>query len=310
MRRTFLVAVAAMALPLPCRAADANDAAVAEALFRAGRDAADRGDPATACTRFQESYRLDAAIGTLLNLADCEEQLGRLARAWEHYRRVSDALALSDERLPVVRERLSRLEPRVPKLTLLLREGAPLDIRVTRDGVLMTHASFGVALPVDPGSHDIVVMSSGRTPRHYTVVLAEGQRSALTIEPGPGSSPPSVGKPSARKDGHAVDPLRTVAFISLGAGAASLVVGAFLGLSYADERSKVSDHCPTEASCDDEGLRAVGAADVLQSAALATAALAGISIGGGMVLLLTRPSDPGTHPNRPSNAWLGWRTMF
>ena len=64
-----------------------SDASVAaEALFSAGRADVERGDYASACPKFADSQRLDPAPGTLINLADCEEHVGQLARAWQHWR--------------------------------------------------------------------------------------------------------------------------------------------------------------------------------------------------------------------------------
>jgi hypothetical protein len=77
--RSILVRVM-LGLSFVTRAASA-DSAAAEALFREGRDAAKHGDLETACADFAESQRLDPAPGTLLNLAECEEKLGRVASA-------------------------------------------------------------------------------------------------------------------------------------------------------------------------------------------------------------------------------------
>jgi hypothetical protein len=81
------------------RAAEPSDPPAAEALFRAGREAAEAGNHELACVRFRESYRLDRTAGTLLNIAVCEEALAQLAQAWEHYREVGEALDSGDERM-------------------------------------------------------------------------------------------------------------------------------------------------------------------------------------------------------------------
>ena len=63
-----------------------RDPAAAEVLFQEGRDAVQRGNWPLACSKFRESERLDPGVGTLMNLADCEEKIGRLASAWERWR--------------------------------------------------------------------------------------------------------------------------------------------------------------------------------------------------------------------------------
>ena len=54
----------------------------AAALFDEGRAALQRRDWDFACAKFAASERLDPAIGTQFNLANCEEERGRLATAW------------------------------------------------------------------------------------------------------------------------------------------------------------------------------------------------------------------------------------
>src|SRR5687768_5789067 len=92
-----LLAVAALVIgALSPSAAWARDPAAAEALYRAGRDAAKKGDWEKACAQFAESQRLDPAPGTLLNLADCEERRGLIASAWTHYTEVEHQFKAHD----------------------------------------------------------------------------------------------------------------------------------------------------------------------------------------------------------------------
>ena len=64
-------------------------ATAAEALFVEGRQLFAQGDFAKACPKFEESNRLDPAVGTLLNLAACEEKAGKRAQACTHYAEVA-----------------------------------------------------------------------------------------------------------------------------------------------------------------------------------------------------------------------------
>lgn len=86
----------------------------AETLFREGRAAADEGNYLVACPKFEESYKLDPAPGTLLNLADCEENRGQLVKAWQHFRQLHDRLPATDERKSVAATRARALEQRLP----------------------------------------------------------------------------------------------------------------------------------------------------------------------------------------------------
>src|SRR5262249_28906373 len=129
--------------------ADRRDPVTAEALFRAGRAAADRGDFASACSQFEESNRLDPAVGTMFNLAACDEQLGKIASAWQLFREVSQRLPPGDERIALADTRANALEPKLPKLSLQLAR-VPEGTVVLRDGVELGSASLTLPLPVDP----------------------------------------------------------------------------------------------------------------------------------------------------------------
>src|SRR5262245_46693217 len=98
---------------LSVRSAGAQTESVAEALFRDARRSMKAGDYAAACPKLAESNRLDPSPGTLLNLAICEEKIGRLATAWTKYRQLFDVLGSSDERRRLAIERAEAIEPRI-----------------------------------------------------------------------------------------------------------------------------------------------------------------------------------------------------
>ncbi|MEJ7735736.1 MAG: hypothetical protein WKG00_41925, partial [Polyangiaceae bacterium] len=60
-------------------AARADDRASAQALFDAGKLLVADGKYAEACPKFEASFTLDRTLGTLLNLADCHEKVGKVA---------------------------------------------------------------------------------------------------------------------------------------------------------------------------------------------------------------------------------------
>src|SRR5258707_4206872 len=164
--------------------AEPRDAAAAEALFRAGRFAAEKGDYPAACAKFEESKRLDPTLGTSFNLADCDEHIGKLASAWQLFKEVAQRLTSGDERIGIANARANALEPRLPRLLMKVNASLPGRTIVLRDGVEIGHGSYDVPLPVDVGEHVIVVRSPGRADRQYTATLAEGQTSEFVLEAG------------------------------------------------------------------------------------------------------------------------------
>jgi tetratricopeptide (TPR) repeat protein len=135
--------IAAVVLGVLCtiRAAVAfgqeRDPAASETLFKEGRRLMKSRDFASACPKLEESLRLDPAAGTLINLAECEEQLGRTASAWQHWRAAADSLPAGDKRRGVALNRASALEKALPRLTITLAPGTPSDTRVKRDGTFL-----------------------------------------------------------------------------------------------------------------------------------------------------------------------------
>lgn len=102
-----------VAMSATASAASPADVAAADALFREARASAKKGDYATACPKFRESYRLDPTVGTLLNTADCEEHDDRLADAKARFQEALDRLAPTDDRVTYVRSRIHALDERI-----------------------------------------------------------------------------------------------------------------------------------------------------------------------------------------------------
>src|ERR1700759_4574704 len=63
---------------------DGSNDKAADALFKEGRAAFDKGDFPTACAKFDASEAASPAPGTLLNLTVCEEKVGHLVASKKH----------------------------------------------------------------------------------------------------------------------------------------------------------------------------------------------------------------------------------
>ena len=75
---------------------------------------------AEACPKFEASYKADPATGTKLNLAECHEKEGKLARAWAEWGEARDQAKRENDtkRVDLAMRRQKELDPRVPKLTI------------------------------------------------------------------------------------------------------------------------------------------------------------------------------------------------
>ncbi len=300
MTRIVLV-LCLVALVLP-RTAFAGDPVAAAALFQAGRDASKRGDWVVACDKFAESQRLDAAPGTLFNLALCEEKLSRVASAWQHYRQVADQLPASDERVALSRARVGSLEPRLPRLTLRLRPGGSAVARVARNSVVMGPAALGTPVPIDPGEHVITVTAEGHEPARYTISVREGEHRDLEVGPGPVVESPAPAQasrsPIATTPKPAAPPpaaaatlpssgLRTAGFVGIGVGVVGLGVSGVTGALALSEKHRMEDHCDARAACDRAGVDAAERGATLATVSTAALAVGAVGVGVGLYLVVT-----------------------
>ncbi|MBK7860794.1 MAG: tetratricopeptide repeat protein [Archangiaceae bacterium] len=89
----------------------------ADGLFAEGRRLLKAGKTEEACAAFEKSLALDAALGTLLNLADCNEKRSRLAEARTQFLEAADRAktAGNAEREQVARARASALADRLAR---------------------------------------------------------------------------------------------------------------------------------------------------------------------------------------------------
>jgi hypothetical protein len=270
----------------------------AEALFRAGREASGRGDYATACEKFRESHRLERAYGTLLNIGVCEEAVGQLASAWQRYQDILYSLPANEPWAQVARQRMQGLDLRLPRVTLERAPGAAPDTQATVGILDVLPQAFGTALPLDPGQHVFIVSATGHQPRTYTLTLREGERRSLQVEPGPVLPPvPSPAKPSKstkttdRRPRPADGGLRrSLGLTALGVAGASLLTSLITFGFVLERKATVDDHCPSDDSCDPQGVRAARSGRTLLVVS-ATSAGIGLAAGGlGILMLQSRPA--------------------
>ncbi len=280
-----------LALPAPVHAQQA----AADALFDSARTAMAKGDFAAACEQFRASDKLDPALGTELNLADCEEKRGHVASAWELYRTAQEKLGEKDERVTFARSRARALEPRIPKLTLTLASGAPKDSIVREGQVDLGSGTFGVALPVDPGAHELVISAPGFEPRTVQITLKEGEARTLSVGPGAPlaaaivDARPVAAKPPARREPAtpAKSSGRALGFTLGGVGVAGLGVGAVAGLLELGKKHTVDANCQPDKSCTSVGLDAAHSARTFEIVSNVGWVVGAAALGAGAYFLLS-----------------------
>jgi len=154
--------------------AHANPAA--EELFREGRELMRARKLAEACDRFERSNKLEPRVGTLLNLADCREQLRQTASAWEAFENARAlALQIGDARRAAEAERrAAAVQARLAFVIVTVPEASRVPSLVIRRGdAAIDPAAWNVKLPLDPGAYTVSASAPGRRPWASTIALAE-----------------------------------------------------------------------------------------------------------------------------------------
>jgi hypothetical protein len=229
-----LILCASLLLSVAAPAAAQSSSAAAIALFEEGRAALQRNDFDTACAKFRESNRLDPAIGTAFNLANCEEQRGRLATAWVLFKQVAGRMKEDDPRLAIAHERVTSLDTRVPRVVLQPGPHNSEQTRARLDDMDLDSGSFGSALPLDPGAHRVLIRDPGKPVRNTQFSLAPGETLTFSLEP-PSSDATSSTAPREALSGASNERIlglrRADATLAATAiGGAGLLVGTITGI--------------------------------------------------------------------------------
>ena len=180
-RRSWLVAMGLAACGLPA-SAQSNEQR-AEDLFRQGQDRLQIGLTREACELLASSLRLDAALGTLLNLALCHEKEGKIATAHREYVAAAKWAKerSEDDREQFARERASVLEVDVPTVRIAIA-GAPRNVRVSLDGRPIDAPELEGDIAVDPGHHQVEVTApKKRTWRESDLRVEPRSRTLLQV---------------------------------------------------------------------------------------------------------------------------------
>jgi len=221
-------------------------------------------------------------------------ELGRFVEASERYQDVlklelpADAAESDRQAVETARVELEQLLPKIPTLTVTVKNASVDEVQFTLDGKPMPAALVDVAQKLDPGEH-VVMGVLGNEKVEGDVFLKEGGASQLELTFKPTVSFEGDGGAGPGSGGNTK---KTLGFIGIGVGGAFLVTGAVaLGVSL-DQQSQLAVACPS-------GTCPPGQADLVSSFELMkTLTLVGFIGGGalevlGITLVLTSPKKSG-----------------
>jgi hypothetical protein len=320
MNRVVFCCAAIAALGLPA-SAQAQSSADAESLFREARALVKAGRIAEACDAFAASQRIEPALATLMNLADCREKNRQLASAWGHFLEAESQTRgdRGQERAnATARRRAAALESRLSYLVVAVPDDSRVGgLVVSRNGAALDPGMWNRSLPVDGGEYVI----EGKAPGHEAwttrvVVGVEGDRRSVEVPrfkalaPGPRGPVPPIAPANpdvvAERDhadegevdeGEPAPSWRTgrrVAALGVAGGAVLLAgAGVGLGLHALDlDRQAIAacgDGCSPEVAAASERGRDRARGYAL-GANLAYAAAATAAVGAGVLWILGGPA--------------------
>jgi len=231
----------------------------AEKLFNEAIALVSAGKYADACPKFEESQKLDPALGTQFDLADCYEHTGRKGSARRLFIEVADAAkaAGKSEREKSSRDRANALEAIAPRLTVVMPPSAAGDrVEVSVDGAALPAAKWSHAQPIDAGPHTVSAAAPGKKPFTSKIALQDGKSVEVKIpelesEPAP-VAPVAPGNPAdddkAREAGNGQ---RRTGLIVGGIGVVGLLVGSGAGLYSVIKHGEAKDLCADHSQCPD-----------------------------------------------------------
>jgi hypothetical protein len=179
--------LALLALLIVARANAQPAAAQAEVLFRKGKRLLAEGKIADACAAFDASQKLDPAVSTLLNQANCREKNNQLATAWGLFldaeRETRGATDDAGRQLhQVAADHAAKLEPRLSSLTISVSDANHVDgLEVKRDNETIDPAAWNQPLPMDGGTYTIHARAPG-VPEFTSKITIANEKDQKTVE--------------------------------------------------------------------------------------------------------------------------------
>ncbi len=265
----------------------------ADRLFDEGRALAKAGKFAEACEQFARSFQLDHAVGTELNLGDCNEQLGHLRAAWHYFDEAAQEFERTGNaaRAKFARGRADTVAERLVEVIVRVAEPRREGLEITIGG----HAAQPAAEirdRVEPGAIEVTAHAPGTSPFAKTERGSAGGSITVDI---PALAPANATTPVAATDSRRRPRVR-LALVLGGAAGASAITGLALGLLGRSDYNSAADgshcmHITGGVTCDSTGTEQLHSAqrlaDIGTGFALASAVLAGAAA----IVYFTAPTD-------------------
>jgi hypothetical protein len=262
-----------------------------------------------ACPALRRIVLVDHTPANLFLMAQCHDQWGKVATAYEAY---GDYLDMVDEleheaqlkervREDVALARYAALEKRVPWVKLYLPITAPANTLVTRrseDGGRPVRVVLEKALPIDPGEHVVYTRVPTGRPYMNRLVMREGEKRSVVLDVDLEANGDAVLVEPIRPEPPKIPPLdppssaRRIAAYGLGiTGVAGLGLGLTMGgLAFA-QSGTIAANCQS-GFCLQPGIEANARRAMYWNISSVAVPAGLVAIGAGVTLYLTEPTPP------------------
>jgi hypothetical protein len=155
-----------------------------DAAFAEAQKLKDKGELDEACAKFRDSLSYNPnAVGTLLNVAICDQQHGRIGSALKRFTEVRDRAkeASLTEFVKLAEQHISEISNEVPSLKVALAERTDDTKLVVNDEVVLVKPDGTATIPVDPGSVTVIVSRPGHIPFEQKLDVQKGQHPEVNV---------------------------------------------------------------------------------------------------------------------------------
>jgi len=319
--------------PQSALGASDQERAGARAAANAGADAMEQQSWEDAITYFTKAESLVHAPPHLVFIAQAHEKLGRLVEARENYLKVvreelaADAPKAFRDAQQTARAELEALEPRVPRVSVVVQGAGELPVKVTMNGDPVPDGLVGVPRPLNPGDYEFQASAEGAQSHPSSLTLREGAKetvvltlqanSAAGATAGEGATLQADGasmQDSGRQPGQGPSAMRIGSYVSLGVGVLGLGAGTYFALRSSSKRNEANDICSLQGdfSCPesrrDEVEELDSQADSAKTLSTVSFIVGGAGIAAGIGLYILSMDDDEAPTGRLSvSPWIGYR---
>lgn len=301
-RRRLASSLLGLAALVVAPAASASPESDAKDLFQRGRELRNANDCGTAAPLFRKAWTIyPQGLGSLRNLAECENQLGHFAssrRAWLDLKRALITAPYdpkyegwekdADESAARLKAKVATfvvdVYVKTPEGELLANEGTGVEVLVNGESVGPT--LVGTPLERDPGTYRIRAQMADARPVEQTVALSAGDNPHVTIR--------LTGTPKSNGSGTTTDGVSTrrmLGWIALGVGGAALVGSGITFLVRQGAVGDVEDQCPTRRHCSEDLRDTVETGKTMSTLTSILLPVGIVGAGAGLALVLTSGSS-------------------